>query len=291
MRFVKIAGIQVILNYWFIALILLFALAGMASKVLLVFSAVLWHELAHAGVSMFFGCKVREVELLPFGGVARVEGLGAICSSKEIMIAAAGPAASLVLAALSYTGMLYAGLYSEVWEFYFKTNMTLAAFNLLPGLPLDGGRILRAWLALYVDYGKATGLAAGASKGISLCLLMIVVYEYMTNSTMNVTFLVAAIFLYTAAKSEIKVAGFRTLRILGQKKADLIALGIMKTTYLTVLNHVILKDIVRLFTPDQYYVLLVVNAECKVCGTLTETEIWEELPHRGLYAAIGEFIR
>ena len=266
-------------------------LAGMGSKVLLVFSAVLWHELAHAVVSLFFGCKVREVELLPFGGVARVEGLGAICSRKEIMIAAAGPAASLVLAVLSYTGMAYLGLYSELWEFYFRTNMMLAIFNLLPGLPLDGGRILRAWLALYVDYGKATWIAVGTSKGLSLCLLLIVIYDYMTNRTMNVTFVVAAIFLYTAAQSEMKVAGFRTLRILGQKKAELIAQGVMKTTYFTVLNYVILKDVVRLFTPDQYYVLLVVNAECKLCGTVTETEIWEELPHRGIYAEIGQFIR
>ena len=121
MRVGKIAGIQLILNKWFIILIILFALAGMGSKVVLVFSAVLWHELAHALVALMLGFKVREVELLPFGGVARIEGLGAVGSRDDIMIAAAGPASSLVLAAIAYTGMLYAGKYSDVWEFYYRT--------------------------------------------------------------------------------------------------------------------------------------------------------------------------
>lgn len=262
----------------------------MSSKVLLIFSAVLWHELAHAQVALMLRFKVREVELLPFGGVASIEGLGTVGSRDEIMIAAAGPAASLVLAAIAYAGMLYAGRYSDVCEFYYRANMMLTIFNLLPGLPLDGGRIFRAWLALYIDYGKATLFAAGISKGLSVCLLIFIVYEYIVSSTMNVTFLIAAVFLYTTAKSEIKVAGFRTLRVLAQKKAELIARGVMKTTYFTVVNSVILKDVVKLFKPNQYNVLLIVNTECKVCGTLTETEIWEGLPSKGYYAKVGEFI-
>ena len=265
-------------------------MAGMSSKVLLVFSAVLWHELAHAKVALKLRFKVREVELLPFGGVARIEGLGAVGSRDEIMIAAVGPAASLVMAGIAYIGMLYPGRYLDIWEFYYRTNMMLAVFNLLPGLPLDGGRILRAWLALYIDYGKATLFAANTSKGLSFCLLLIIAYEYIVSSTMNVTFLVAAVFLYTTAKSEIKVAGFRTLRVLAQKKAELISRGVMTTTYFTVVNSVILKDVVKLFKPDQYHVLLIVNADCTVCGTLTETEIWEGLPSKGYYAKVGEFI-
>lgn len=269
---------------------ILFALAGMCSKVLLVFSAVLWHEVAHAEMALFLGCKVREIELLPFGGVARIEGLGAVSSKTEMMIAAAGPAASLVLAALAYTGIIYAGTWSDVWDFYFKTNIMLALFNLVPGLPLDGGRIFRAWLALYMDYGKATLFAARVSKILSIGLLIIIAYEYIMKSTVNVTFLIAAVFLYTTAKCEIKIAGFRTLRILGQKKAQLIAKGIMTTTYLTVVHHVMLKDVIGLFTPDQYYVLVVVDTDCKLCGTLTEIEIWEQIPNKGIYTKVGEFL-
>lgn len=286
----NIAGIDLIMNYWFIAMIILFSLAGMIAKVLLVFSAVLWHELAHAGAAMTLGFTVREVELLPFGGVARIEGLGLASSKGEIIIAAAGPAASMVLAALIYGSMFYMNMWTEIWDFYYKTNLMLAAFNLIPGLPLDGGRIFRAWLSLHLDYGKATAIAAGVSKGVSASLLGIVIYQYVIGSTVNITFLVAAVFLYTTAKSEIKVAGFRTLRIMAQKKSLLKARGVMPTVHLTVVEGVLLKDIVRLFRPDQYYVMFVVDEECKVCGTLTETEVWEGLPKKGLHASIGELI-
>jgi len=253
-------------------------------------SAVLWHELAHAKVAMLLGYKAVEVELLPFGGVARFEGFGTVDSKSEIMIAAAGPAASLVLAAFAYLGMLCGSLWMDVWEFYLKLNIMLAVFNLLPGLPLDGGRIFRAWLALYMDYGKATQIAAGISKALSASLIIITIYEYLSSQTINVTFLIAAIFLYTTARSEVQVVGFRMMRILAQKKAKLISQGVMPTTYLTVVQDVLLKDIVRLFKPEQYYVLLIVNGDCKLQGRVTEIEIWEALPIKGIYARAGEFI-
>lgn len=290
MRVANVAGIDLIVSYWFIAMILLFSLAGMMVKVLLVFSAVLWHELAHAGAAIALGFSVREVELLPFGGVARIEGLGAASSKSEMIIAAAGPAASVVLAAIVYSSMFYFNLWTEIWDFFYKANIMLAIFNMMPGLPLDGGRIFRAWLALYMDYGKATAIAAGISKCVSISLVCIVIFQYVQGSTVNISFLVAAIFLYTTAKSELKVAGFRTLRIMAQKKTLLRSRGMMPTTHLTVIEGVLLKDIVRLFRPDQYYVMLVVNDDCRVCGTLTETEVWEGLPKNGLHASIGELI-
>ncbi|AJQ27088.1 M50 family metallopeptidase [Pelosinus fermentans] len=290
MRVANVAGIDLIVSYWFIAMILFFSLAGMMVKVLLVFSAVLWHELAHAGAAIALGFSVREVELLPFGGVARIEGLGAASSKSEMIIAAAGPAASVVLAAIVYSSMFYFNLWTEIWDFFYKANIMLAIFNMIPGLPLDGGRIFRAWLALYIDYGKATAIAAGISKCVSISLVCIVIFQYVQGSTVNISFLVAAIFLYTTAKSELKVAGFRTLRIMAQKKTLLRSRGMMPTTHLTVMEGVLLKDIVRLFRPDQYYVMLVVNDDCRVCGTLTETEVWEGLPKNGLHASIGELI-
>jgi len=272
------------------AVVALFIFVGMGSKVLFVFSAVLWHEMAHAQMARKLGLIVREIELLPFGGVARIEGFGVVSAKDEMMIAAAGPVASLVLAVLSYLGMLYAGRWMDLWEFYYKTNMMLAVFNLLPGLPLDGGRILRSWLAMHTEYRKATLIVAGISQWLSVCLILFVIYQYIASRTLNLTFVIAAIFLYTVAKSEVKLAGFRTLRLLAQKKAELIARGSMPTVYFTVVEHVLLKDIVNLFKPQQYYVLLVVNEECKVCRTITETEIWEQLPRKGLYVTIGEFI-
>lgn len=286
----KIAGIRILLNPWFILLLLLFAFLGLSGKVILLFSAVLWHELAHAQMAKQLGFPVVEIELLPFGGVARLAGVRIVSSRQEIIIAAAGPAASLVLAAISYLFTLYGEGWLDIGEFYYKGNLMLALFNLLPGLPLDGGRILRGWLALSMDYGKATLVAAGVSKWLSIGLVMITIYEYLINGAINITFLVAALFLYTTSNSEMKVAGFHTLRILSQKKAELQARGIMTTVYFTVVEHVVLKDLLKQFTVEQYYVIRVVNMDSQLCGTITETEIWNKLPQKGILATVGECI-
>lgn len=290
MRVGKINEIQLILNNWFLVLMCLFTVAGMAGKALAVFSAILLHELAHAAAALALGFAVREVELLPFGGVARIERLGEAGSSSEIIIAAAGPITSLVLAAFSHIGMLNFPDWSAELGFYKQINLMLAIFNLMPGLPLDGGRILRAWLSKYRDYTEATLIAANVSKVIAFSLSGIVIYDYVTTETVNLTFIFAAVFLYVAAKTEVKIAGFRQMRVLSQKKAILTAKGVMQTSHLTALEGTSVRDIINLFGPEEYYVVLVVDERYRVFGTITETELWESLPSHGLYARIGKLL-
>ncbi|MDD4601206.1 hypothetical protein SDC9_09025 [bioreactor metagenome] len=286
----KISGIQIILNNWFIVLIVLFACVGLATKALAVFGAVLVHEFAHALMAMILGFKVREIELLPFGGVARIERMGEAGSSGEIMIAAAGPIISLVLAALMYMGIEQFPIWAEEFCFFYQINIMLALFNLIPGLPLDGGRILRAWLAHYRDYGKATMIAASVSNITAVVLVGISGFDYWQSGTINLTFLVAAVFLYVAAKTEVQVAGFRQMRVLARKKAELTVKGVMPARHYTAMYGARAHDIIHLFGPDYYHIVLVVDDNFRLQGTLTETEVWEALPYHGLYAKIGKFL-
>ncbi|MEG6585733.1 M50 family metallopeptidase [Dendrosporobacter sp. 1207_IL3150] len=291
MRVGKVGNIQLILNNWFIALIALFSLVGMAGKVLLVFSAVLWHETFHAVMAIILGYKVREIELLPFGGVARIDRLGEASAKSEILMAAAGPAASLVLAAAVYIMINQFKLSSDIAVFFYETNLMLALFNLIPALPLDGGRIFRAFLSCICEYTKATLITANISKCISFGLIAFALYDYVSEGLFNISLTIAAVFLYVAARAEIKIIGYRTMRLLANKKADLSSRGFMTTTHYTVMTGTAVRDIVRLFNPEKYYILLVLDDEFSICGTLTETEVWEALPRRGYHAKIGEFLQ
>lgn len=286
----KIAGVQFTLNNWFIVLIVIFALIGMGLKVLGVFAAVLWHELAHAAVAASLGYPVREIELLPFGGVARIERVGEAGSTSEILMAAAGPLASLVMAAVIYFVMTRAPAWTVMLEFYLKVNLMLALFNLLPGLPLDGGRILRALLATRWDFAAATAMVVNTGKLISAGLATVSAVDFWLTGTLNLTFLIAAVFLYAAARAETAVAGFRTMRILANKKAELTTRGVLPTVHFTTLNTVAARDILRFFGPEQYHIVLIVDNQLRLQGTLTETQVWEALPSRGLYARIGDFL-
>jgi Zn-dependent protease len=129
--------------------------------VTLTFSSVLLHELGHAVVARQRGVPVSAIGLHFFGGAAQMA--GAPRSAKdEIAIAAAGPAVSLVLAGLGFgAGAL---LQSPFVALVGWINLVLAIFNLIPALPMDGGRILRALLTRRLDYVRATDVAVTVAR-------------------------------------------------------------------------------------------------------------------------------
>jgi len=156
-----------------------------ATLMALLFLCVTLHELGHSVVAQFFKIPVREIVLLPLGGIAFME-RNPRKPLHELLISIAGPAVNVVIAAsllpllgvsarltgldakglvegsltdLSATGML-------LW--LFAANITLVIFNLIPAFPLDGGRIFRSVLAFYMDYVRATRIAATVGQAFAL---------------------------------------------------------------------------------------------------------------------------
>ncbi len=142
---------------------------------LLFFASVLFHELAHSVVAMGYKIKVVSITLFVFGGVARI-GREPSKATQEFNIAIAGPLASFVLAGGFYgVKMLfpYSTMAGALGTWLSGTNAALALFNLLPGFPLDGGRIFRAivW-GVTKDFTKATKIAAASGKLVAYGLIM-----------------------------------------------------------------------------------------------------------------------
>jgi Zn-dependent protease/predicted transcriptional regulator len=135
----------------------------------IIFGSVILHEMGHALVAVRNGVPVRGIMLLPIGGVTLMdpqEHLGSIKNAvRETWIAIAGPMVNLFLAAVAAALLLMPGvnLWERPWittaalsKSFFWTNVSLFAFNLLPAFPMDGGRVLRAWLARKMEYQQAT---------------------------------------------------------------------------------------------------------------------------------------
>lgn len=169
--------------------------------VLALFACVVFHELGHALVARRFGIRTRDIVLYPFGGVASV--LSEAAPGPEIFIAAAGPAASLLLAALFYplsnfsdSALITPAAFTTR---LFIANLVLAIFNLLPAFPMDGGRILRAVLGL-VGFKRATELAAGISQVLTLLLAGFALYIG------NEILILVALFVFLNAFQEFKRA-------------------------------------------------------------------------------------
>lgn len=189
------SGMQLAQLFWS----LLFLLAA--------FACITAHELGHALAAAQFGINARNVILFPIGGVASIERLPE-SPAQELVISLAGPGVSFLLAvALS----VVAPTFDSLWNFRDYTgtisadnfgyslylfNLFLAAFNLIPAFPMDGGRVLRALLGFKFNYVKATAIAGVVGRIIAIILVGVGL------ATLNLLLIIAGLFIVSFSKME-----------------------------------------------------------------------------------------
>lgn len=185
------------------------ALAGVAFIALL-FACVLLHELGHVMAARRYGIETRDITLLPIGGVASLESMPEK-PSQEIFVALAGPAVNFVIAAALYAlmallgervqpqniaeiGQSGTGILAQIAF----ANVALGVFNLIPAFPMDGGRVLRALLAIQLGHVRATEVSATIGQALAGVLVLLGLFG-------NPLLILIAVFVFLAATSE---AGF-----------------------------------------------------------------------------------
>ncbi len=171
---------------------------------LLFFASVLFHELAHSVVAMRYKIPVVSITLFVFGGLARI-GREAASAGQEFNIAIAGPISSYFLSAVCYLLAPHSGRFemlgAAAW-WLAGINAALATFNLAPGFPLDGGRILRAiaW-GITKDFAKATRIASRSGQVLAYLLILFGVWQAFNGNWVNGLWLAfIGWFLRTAAQ-------------------------------------------------------------------------------------------
>lgn len=187
------------------------ALFGVVATLLL-FTSVLLHEFGHSLQALKFGVPVKDITLLPIGGVAQIEEMPET-PGEELRIALAGPAVNFAIAAiLIAVGFLLqasavvtlpelgASLGSASWggmlSYLTMANLLLGLFNLIPAYPMDGGRVLRSLLALKLDYNRATSIAVSLGQALAL---LVGLYGFMSGSY---TLILIAVFVWMGAAQE-----------------------------------------------------------------------------------------
>jgi Zn-dependent protease len=220
----SVAGIGIFLHWTFLLLIAAIfafyyvqsqsvgaALSGMG-LIVGVFGCVILHELGHALTARRYGVGTRSITLYPIGGLARLQRIPSE-PMKEFWIAVGGPAVNLVIAVVLGAVLLVVDgslspevlrapgshtLASLMW-----INLALAGFNLLPAFPMDGGRVLRALLALKQDYAQATQTAANVGQGMAILFGLFGLISF------NPILLFIALFVYVGAQQESQQAVYR----------------------------------------------------------------------------------
>jgi Zn-dependent protease/predicted transcriptional regulator len=191
---------------------------------LLFFGSVLFHELSHSAVARYYRIPVASITLFFFGGIASIT-RDPDRASQEFLMAAAGPASSYLLAGCFWLVAVLTpdgSMPNAVGTWLAGTNLILATFNLLPGFPLDGGRIFRSivW-GITKDYSRSTRIAARIGQAIAYAMMGFGLWTALVaHSTVNgVWFIFIGWFLLTAARqSYLQVATQGALQ--GLRAAD-----------------------------------------------------------------------
>ncbi len=260
-----------------------------AAFVVLLYLSVLVHELSHSVVARGYGLPVRRILLYPLGGVSEIE-REAPTPGREFAVAGAGPALSLLLGVACWViaRLVPYGVTGLVIRELMFANFIVGAFNLLPGLPLDGGRMLRAVIwKLTKRPTSATIAAAWAGRGIAVALLVIPFFfsGLVGGDIVSMIWVLAiAAFMWTGATQSIKASKFRErLPALQARRLARKAISVAASTPLS--------EAIRQADAAGARAVVVVDHDSKPIAILNEAAVTATPPQRRPWVDAGSMAR
>jgi Zn-dependent protease/CBS domain-containing protein len=293
----RIAGIQLRIHVTFVLLIAWLAFGYYAQGgspaaaegvifVLLLFLCVVLHEFGHALAAKAFGINTPDITLLPIGGVARLERMPEE-PKQELLIAVAGPAVNVVIAlGLFVAGGSFinpfvnpaaperVGLVSQL----LIINVLLVAFNLLPAFPMDGGRVLRALLAIRMSYARATQIAATVGQGFAFVFGFI-------GLIWNPFLIFIALFVYIGASQEAALAQMKDV------SRRFPVSSAMVREFRTLPENATLEEAVDALLATSQHDFPVVDETGNVAGVLTRRDLIAALRRNDPALRVGDVMR
>lgn len=249
------------------------------AMLLLVFTCVLLHELGHALTARRFGIRTRDIILLPIGGVARLERMPDQ-PRQEVLVAIAGPAVNVVLALLIGGWMALRGesfATSGLLGLLLEVNVGMLIFNLVPAFPMDGGRVLRALLAMRLPYDRATRIASRIGQGAAL------VFGGIALVYGNVILGLVAVFVFMAAGEERNMVQTHTTL------SGLPVRAAMLTDFHALASHEPLQRAVDYLMAGSQQDFPVLDGD-RLLGVLTRSDLIRALQQHGAGTPVREVI-
>jgi len=254
--------------------------------ILALFLCVVLHEYGHALTARRYGIKTRDITLYPIGGVARLERMPDK-PIEELWVALMGPAVNVVIA-----GVLFAYLFAtnglvpltdltvtsgSFLARLMAVNVSLVLFNLIPAFPMDGGRVLRALLAMRMDYVRATQIAANIGQGLAFLLGLFGLFN-------NPFLLFIAFFVWIGASQEASMVQMRN------SISGIPVTHAMQTKFETLSPSDHLDRVVSLILAGSQQDFPVVQ-DGQFIGVLTRDDFIKALSQQGQNAPVADVIR
>lgn len=278
------------INPFVLITIIFFWLIGRVNELLIIFISITIHELGHLLIAKCFNININKLALTPIGFMANINYSDYKRYYHEIIISIAGPAVNLLAALAGYIISLYFLDKFNNIGFFILVNFSLAFINILPILPLDGGKIFRAALFFRLGYNPTRKIFSVVSKTISIALICLGIYQIFICGN-NVSLLLIGIFLYIYIYKEKDEMQYFLIGELIYKKKKLREAGALFIEYIACFEDIKIIEIVKKIRSNRYHIAKVLDNNMDQKGEITETEMLECLTIYGAQATMERALK
>ncbi|KEH96213.1 M50 family metallopeptidase [Clostridium massiliodielmoense] len=266
--------------------IIILLIIGFKGKIIVSFILVFFHEMVHYITAKKLGFKGFGIEILPIGAVLKLRDLDEADPKEDLIISLSGPLFNLIFAMISY--FLNIKFSNEYLQLLYISNLALGTFNLIPALPLDGGRILRDILAFKTFYKRANKITVNISLVVGM-----LIYVYFCISTLlgmkNISIGIIGIFIIIISYKEKERIVYLIMGDIVKKKYKFIKKGYIENRSVSIYYKKNLLDAMGIIDKNKYNLFTILNDDMKVINIIYEEELVTALKNYG-NISIEEYI-
>jgi len=266
-------------------------LAGYFVELLTLFGIVLIHEFGHVAAAKSFGWRIREVRLLPFGGVAVTDDEGSAPAHEEIVVALAGPLQNAVMVGFA-CAMKATGVSDPAWwDYFLQSNLLIGLFNLLPIQPLDGGKMLKAVLSYLLAYHQTMVIVTATGMLLGLFIIALSLSPWHGQGVQLNLMLIGCFLVYANWQDyrNIPYLHMRFLMSRNERFLQWMARGTLAQP-IVVSGRRKIADVMRMFMRERYHLIYVLNERGAIEGVFPEQRVIEAFFNRKPGSVVSELL-
>ena len=284
MRLFSVLGVPVFISVWLLLIMAVMLVLGLGNLLAVAVLVIGLHEIGHALCARALGLPVQEVRFFPLGGVLRLNMPLEQAGWREAVVALFGPVVSLVFA-MGAIALQDTVLKSDVLTPFITANLTICAFNLLPALPLDGGRAFRAMLMSVVGVVRATRACVWVSRGIAAGIMALFVYSLIRGAPQWMA-LPIGVFLFMGANQEnANISGY--FRALTSKTDAFERDRVARMRLVAVKKGSSVGEVLRALPHSQLSRIVVMDDDLRPLYEIEETDLVRRALDEGLDARLN----
>jgi stage IV sporulation protein FB len=264
-------------------------LTGFLPGYLIVFISMMVHETGHIIAGMISGGRLHSITILPVGFNARICGLNPDMLT-VFAVNGAGPFINLVIYGICYASQSIFSIESKMLDLIIVSNLVLAIFNLLPVLPLDGGRILMHVVANRKGFFFAYNILRKISMTVSSVIIMSGVVQITANPH-NFSLLAIGLYMMYFLKSEETEASLMNMKHIIYRRMRFLKKGMYEVRQIAALESMHVGEVLKFMDFDRFHMVFVLDENLKIKGMLTEQEIMDNMVSNTTDITFDELIK